>query len=100
MLWWGGLCVSVTWTALPLGETHPDDDDDIERRGMLGAVSVKLIDKMSLGACALKVEWQVGGLPGISMSCDSCSVEIMQLRLHGQPVSDPGRWCMFLKCRS
>ena len=90
----------MTWTASSLGETHPDDDDDIERRGMLGAVSVKLIDKMSLGACALKVEWQVGGLPGISMSCDSCSVEIMQLHLHGQPVSDPGRWCMFLKCRS
>ena len=79
------MCVSVTWTAYPLGETHPDDDDDIERRGMLGAVSVKLIDKMSSGACALKVEWQVGGLPRISMSRDSCSMEIliMQLHFHG-----------------
>ena len=52
---------------------------------MLGAVSVKLIDKMSSGACALKVEWQVGGLPRISMSRDSCSMEIliMQLHFHG-----------------
>ena len=43
--------------------------------GMLGAVSVKLNDKMSLGACALKVEWQFGGLPRISMSRDSCSMD-------------------------
>ena len=43
--------------------------------GMLGAVSVKLIDKMSLGACALKVEWQFGRLPRISMSHDSCSMD-------------------------
>ena len=69
---------------------------------MLGAISVKLIDKMSSGACALKVEWQVGGLPRISVSRDSCSVEIliMQLHLHGRPVGDPGRCCMFLKCWS
>ena len=48
---------------------------------MLGAVSVKLIDKMSWGACALKVEWQVRGLPQTSMSRDFCKVEIMQLHL-------------------